>query len=104
MVASMLQACGLKVGVYTSPHLTDIRERICVDGDMISRHDFARIINHVKPAASRINPPSKFTSRPPGRVRVRLPAQSGLCGCGVQGPIRASAERRFSSSSPRWSA
>jgi dihydrofolate synthase/folylpolyglutamate synthase len=60
MVASMLQACGLKVGVYTSPHLNDIRERICVDGEMISRHDFARVINAVKPAASRITPPPTY--------------------------------------------
>ena len=29
MIASMLQACGYKVGLYTSPHLIDIRERIC---------------------------------------------------------------------------
>src|SRR5687768_3566259 len=43
MVASILTACGYKVGLYTSPHLVDIRERIQIDGDMISQVDFARL-------------------------------------------------------------
>src|SRR5215218_8538498 len=36
MIAAMLQATGYKTGLYTSPHLVDIRERMCVNGDMIS--------------------------------------------------------------------
>ena len=35
MVAAMLQACGYKVGLYTSPHLVDVRERIQINGEMI---------------------------------------------------------------------
>jgi len=35
MLASMLQACGYKVGLYTSPHLNDIRERIVVNGLLV---------------------------------------------------------------------
>src|SRR3954464_10952970 len=56
MIASMLQACGYKVGLYTSPHLTDIRERIQVNGEMISHSDFARIIRNVEPIATRMKP------------------------------------------------
>ncbi len=37
MMASVLQEAGLKVGLYTSPHLLDFRERIRVNGKMISR-------------------------------------------------------------------
>ena len=37
MLAQMLQACGQKVGLYTSPHINDVRERITINGDMISR-------------------------------------------------------------------
>src|SRR5918998_898 len=44
MVAAMLQANGYKTGLYTSPHLTDIRERVTVDGEMIPHADFARIL------------------------------------------------------------
>src|SRR6476661_5540475 len=56
MIASMLQACGYKVGLYTSPHLIDIRERIVVNGEMISHSDFARIIRNVEPIATRMKP------------------------------------------------
>jgi len=36
MLASVLQESGYKVGLYTSPHLVDFRERIRVNGEMIS--------------------------------------------------------------------
>ena len=36
MIAAMLQANGYKVGLYTSPHLVDIRERMTINGEMIS--------------------------------------------------------------------
>jgi dihydrofolate synthase/folylpolyglutamate synthase len=36
MTASMLHAAGYRVGLYTSPHLVDFRERIRVDGRLIS--------------------------------------------------------------------
>lgn len=35
MLASILQEAGLKVGLYTSPHLKDFRERIRINGEMI---------------------------------------------------------------------
>src|SRR5579863_5283281 len=36
MLAAILQTAGYKTGLYTSPHLRDFRERIRVNGDMIS--------------------------------------------------------------------
>lgn len=36
MLASILQEAGYKTGLYTSPHLKDFRERIKIDGQMIS--------------------------------------------------------------------
>ena len=60
MVASMLQSCGHKVGLYTSPHLCDIRERIQVNGDMISHADFARLIRMVAPHVNRMDPAPSF--------------------------------------------
>jgi dihydrofolate synthase / folylpolyglutamate synthase len=41
MLAATVQAAGRRVGLYTSPHLLDIRERIRVDGRSISEADFA---------------------------------------------------------------
>lgn len=37
LLASVLQEAGYKVGLYTSPHLLDFRERIKVNGEMISK-------------------------------------------------------------------
>lgn len=38
-LAAILQAAGRRVGLYTSPHLVDFRERIRVDGEMISQQE-----------------------------------------------------------------
>lgn len=32
MVEAMLRQCGYRTGLYTSPHLIDVRERIRIDG------------------------------------------------------------------------
>lgn len=39
MMAAILQKCGAKTGLYTSPHLIDFRERIKINGEMISREN-----------------------------------------------------------------
>jgi len=41
MVAAMLQAAGVRTGLYTSPHLRSLRERIRVDGRCITEDDVA---------------------------------------------------------------
>ena len=56
MIASMLQACGHKTGLYTSPHLIDIRERIVVNGHMISHADFTRLVRQIAPIVRRMKP------------------------------------------------
>ena len=56
MIASMLQACGYKVGLYTSPHLTDVRERIQINGEMIPQSDFGRIVRVAEPMIERMKP------------------------------------------------
>jgi dihydrofolate synthase/folylpolyglutamate synthase len=61
MIAAMLQACGYRVGVYSSPHLVDIRERITINGQMIPQADFGRLVRQVEPIVARIKPhPSYF--------------------------------------------
>ncbi|QCW98906.1 bifunctional folylpolyglutamate synthase/dihydrofolate synthase [Aggregatimonas sangjinii] len=37
MLASILQEAGYKVGLYTSPHLKDFRERICINGQTVGK-------------------------------------------------------------------
>lgn len=42
-LCEILREAGLCVGVFTSPHLMDFRERICVDGRMIEREAVERL-------------------------------------------------------------
>ena len=45
MIASILQEAGLKVGLYTSPHLKDFRERIKINGAPISENEVVEFIS-----------------------------------------------------------
>lgn len=56
MIASMLQANGYKTASYSSPHLVDIRERIAINGEMISRDDFARLVKTIEPHVAKVKP------------------------------------------------
>lgn len=49
---SILRQTGLKVGLYTSPHLVDVRERIRLNGKIISRREFCGILQEIKNLAS----------------------------------------------------
>ena len=62
MLASMLEACGYTVGLYTSPHLVDLRERITINGSMISYQDVAEIFRLIasKEKAFGEKPPTFF--------------------------------------------
>ena len=46
MLSSILQESGYRVGLYTSPHLVDFRERIRVNGEMISKESVEDFMNH----------------------------------------------------------
>jgi dihydrofolate synthase/folylpolyglutamate synthase len=48
MLASVLQEKGLKVGLYTSPHLLDFRERIRVNGQVISEAEVIEFVERYK--------------------------------------------------------
>ncbi|MBI3328876.1 MAG: bifunctional folylpolyglutamate synthase/dihydrofolate synthase [Nitrospinae bacterium] len=49
MIASIAQASGLKAGLYTSPHLCSIRERVRVNGQLISEDAFAALVTELLP-------------------------------------------------------
>ncbi len=54
MLAQMLQNCGYAVGLFTSPHLTDLRERITVNGRMITETEMTRVIRRIVPVVRRL--------------------------------------------------
>ncbi|MDO9262220.1 MAG: Mur ligase family protein, partial [Flavobacteriaceae bacterium] len=48
MLCSVLMEAGYKVGLYTSPHLKDFRERIRINGEMIAEDEVIKFINENK--------------------------------------------------------
>ncbi len=51
MIASVLKRTGLKVGLYTSPHLVDVRERIVINDKKIPLRKFAGILSEIRDQA-----------------------------------------------------
>ena len=62
MLASMLEACGYTVGLYSSPHLIDLRERITIDRQMISYNDAATVFKEIAAVEGKLKdgPPTFF--------------------------------------------
>ncbi len=56
MLAAVLQKAGYRVGLYTSPHLRDFRERIRVNGEMIPEDEVAKFISQHKDFFDHIMP------------------------------------------------
>src|SRR5215470_17371915 len=53
MTSSILRATGLRVGLYTSPHLVSITERIRIGDDEIAPDEFSRLATDVRAAGER---------------------------------------------------
>ena len=60
MVAQVLVTSGYKTGLFTSPHLHTLRERIRVDGNLVSEAEFASIVTSLEPIVKEINQESAY--------------------------------------------
>ena len=49
MISSILQEQGYKVGMYTSPHLVDFRERILINKKKIGKENLLKLVKRIKP-------------------------------------------------------
>lgn len=56
LLAAVLQSAGYRVGLYTSPHLVDFRERIRVNGEMIPEQEVVRFVEENKELLEQIRP------------------------------------------------
>jgi dihydrofolate synthase/folylpolyglutamate synthase len=56
MIASVLQEAGYKVGLYTSPHLKDFRERIRINGESISKKEVIEFVHTNKQLLEEVTP------------------------------------------------
>ena len=56
MLAAILQTAGYKTGLYTSPHLKDFRERIRINGEMVSKKFIIDFTERIKTISEKIEP------------------------------------------------
>lgn len=64
MMEAILRASGFRVGLYTSPHLISITERIRIDGINISEADFARLATLVRQAGETLVAQGRLPASP----------------------------------------
>ena len=55
MISQVLITAGYKAGLFTSPHLHTLRERIRINGTMIPEADFAALVTKLKPIVEKVN-------------------------------------------------
>ncbi|HKC65531.1 MAG TPA: folylpolyglutamate synthase/dihydrofolate synthase family protein [Pyrinomonadaceae bacterium] len=64
MLDSICRSAGIRTGLYTSPHLVSITERIRINSQEISREDFARLTSQVRRAAQQLLDAGKLETLP----------------------------------------
>jgi dihydrofolate synthase / folylpolyglutamate synthase len=64
VLESICRAVGIKTGLFTSPHLVSITERIRIDGTQISQDNFAKYASVVRAAAENLVAEGKLESLP----------------------------------------
>ncbi|MBR2016408.1 MAG: bifunctional folylpolyglutamate synthase/dihydrofolate synthase, partial [Prevotella sp.] len=55
-ISAILQCCGYKVGLYTSPHILDFRERIRINGQPISEEYVVEFVKHERTFFEKMSP------------------------------------------------
>ena len=59
MIAAVLHAAGYRTGLFTSPHLEQVEERIAIDGQPCTADEFAALVAAVQPAVEALDRESK---------------------------------------------
>ncbi len=60
MIASALTSCRYRTGLYTSPHLIDLRERMRIDNVLISRSALVALVNRLEKEITAVNARAVF--------------------------------------------
>jgi dihydrofolate synthase/folylpolyglutamate synthase len=61
MMAAILAAAGFRTGLFTSPHLERVEERIAINGEPCSPAEFAEAVQQLRPAVEAMDRPSAVT-------------------------------------------
>lgn len=55
MLSRVLTECGYKTGLFISPYITDFRERIQINNEMISKDELTKAVEHISPMLQQLN-------------------------------------------------
>ncbi len=97
MLESILRQAGLKTGLYTSPHLERINERIAVNGEAIGDADFAATFSRVQQAIEELLASGELAAHPTffecvtAMAFARFAGLSGGVASGAKAPQKAGA-------------
>ena len=64
MIEAALRQAGVRTGLYTSPHLVDPTERICIDGQPVTAAEFSRTFDHLHATAEAMLARDKLDMHP----------------------------------------
>ncbi|HXW16954.1 MAG TPA: folylpolyglutamate synthase/dihydrofolate synthase family protein [Candidatus Acidoferrales bacterium] len=84
MIESILRSAGLRTGLYTSPHLESINERICVGGEPISDEQFAECFERVLAAAETLMASGELAAHPTFFECLTAMAFDAFARCGAE--------------------
>src|SRR5438874_1959537 len=84
MLDSICRAAGIRTGLFTSPHLISITERISISGEQISRDEFARLTSEVKTAAEELLKQRRLETLPTFFEHVTAIALRAFCQAKVE--------------------
>jgi len=84
MLDSICRAASIRTGLYTSPHLVSITERIRIDGEPISQDDFARHTTTVRDASQRLLASKQIEALPTFFEQVTAIALLAFRGAGIE--------------------
>lgn len=88
MTAAGLEGCGYTVGLYTSPHLLDIRERIRINRRVVSQAEFARLAQRVDSAVRKLDL-TKYAEPEPKGAGARTASSAGAAAQTANGATTA---------------
>jgi len=60
MCASALTASGYRTGLYTSPHLHDVNERMRIDGQLVTNDELVTLVDRLRPEIEAVNREAKY--------------------------------------------
>lgn len=64
LIAGALTAAGFRTGLYTSPHLEHVEERIAIDGIPVTSTKFAELVEAVQPAVRQLDEEASLAGEP----------------------------------------